>query len=188
MPLILTILTAPRLAGGWRSSGKGPTRHNLLTRVPLLWYIMFEVGMEKSLCDRPSISVVLALPPTLNQSYTIVKVEGYSRLALTDEANDYKDEVAVLAFQAMDGEFPVENGPRAGEYRLELVLHLTANTRDVDANVKLVMDGICRGIGLNDNRVFKVTLEKRVSHKRYGKRWLEARLIYLGRGIHEVGV
>jgi len=141
--------------------------------------------VEKMVDERPSISLTLGLPPTLNQSYKIVEIRGYSRLALTEEASEYKDEIAILAFQELRPEFPVENGPGGGEYRLELVQHLTKNTRDVDANIKLVMDGICRGIGLNDNRVFEGTLEKRVSKKRWGRRWLEARLIYLGKGIHE---
>ena len=136
--------------------------------------------------EQPQIRRKLALPPTMNQSYKIVRIKEASRLCLADDADAYKDEIALLAFQAMTGEFPVINGPRGGEYRLELVQHLTKNTRDVDANVKLVMDGICRGIGLNDNRVFEASLEKRVSGKRWGKRWLEARLIHLGRGIHEV--
>lgn len=141
--------------------------------------------VEKMVDERPTISLRLALPPTLNQSYKIVEVRGYSRLALTEEASEYKDEIAILAFQELRPGFPVENGPGGGEYRLEIVQHLAKNTRDVDANVKLVMDGICRGIGLNDNRVFEMSLEKRVSKKRWGRRWLEARLVYLGKGIHE---
>jgi len=148
---------------------------------------MFGDFMCRDFSEQPQIRLELALPPTMNQSYNIVRIKGVSGLALADYADAYKDEVAILAFQAMGADFPVENGPQGGEYRLELVQHLTKNTRDVDANVKLVMDAICRGIGLNDNRVFEVTLEKNVSHKRYGKRWLEARLIYLGPGIHEVG-
>ena len=132
------------------------------------------------------LTLALTLPLTLNHSYHIVRVRGSYRLALTQEANDYKDEAAVLAFQELTSDFPVINGPQGGEYRLELVQHLNKNTRDVDANVKLVMDGICRGIGLNDNRVFEVVLTKEVYNRKRGKRWLEARLIYLGRGIHEV--
>jgi len=62
---------------------------------------MFEVMVEKRLDGCPSISVVLALPPTLNQSYKIVDISGYSRLALSEEASEYKDEIAVLAFQAL---------------------------------------------------------------------------------------
>jgi len=149
----------------------------------LRWY---DYVMEERKTAFPVLTLELTLPPTLNQSYHIVHIEGVYRLALTQEADDYKDEIAILAFQAMTKEFPVINGPRGGEYRLELVQHLNKNTRDVDANVKLVMDGICRGIGLKDNRVFKVVLTKKVYHRKRGKRWLEARLIYLGRGIHEV--
>lgn len=70
--------------------------------------------MEESLGNRPSISVVLALPPTLNQSYKIVNISGYSRLALSEDASEYKDEVAVLAFQTLTKEFPVINGPGGG--------------------------------------------------------------------------
>ena len=141
--------------------------------------------METEKSSSHVLTLALTLPLTLNHSYHIVRVKGSYRLALTQEADDYKDEIAILAFQALTGEFPVVNGPRGGEYRLELVQHLNKNTRDVDANVKLVMDGICRGIGLKDNRVFEVVLMKNVYHRKRGKRWLEARLIYLGQGLHE---
>jgi len=82
--------------------------------------IVVEEIVENILDDRPSIRVVLALPPTLNQSYKIVTIRGYSRLALSEEASEYKDETAVLAFQALTAEFPVINGPGGGEYRLEV--------------------------------------------------------------------
>lgn len=65
----------------------------------------------------------------MNHCYHIVRVKGYSRLALAQEAGDYKDLIAVLAFQALTGEFPVINGPRGGEYRLELVQWLPRNSR-----------------------------------------------------------
>lgn len=76
--------------------------------------------MEESLGNRPSISVVLVLPPTLNQSYKIVEIKGYSRLALSQEASEYKDDTAVLAFQALTPDFRVINGPDGGEYGLEV--------------------------------------------------------------------
>ena len=46
----------------------------------------------------------ISLPPTLNQSYKIVKIQGFSRLALSLEAREHKDMVAILAFQALTGE------------------------------------------------------------------------------------
>ncbi len=79
--------------------------------------------MEESLGNRPSISVVLALPPTLNQSYKIVEIKGYSRLALSEEASEYKDETAVLAFQALTPDFPVRNGPGGGNMGWRLTKH-----------------------------------------------------------------
>lgn len=72
----------------------------------------------------------LSLPPTLNQSYKIVTIRGVSRLALSEEASEYKDEIAIVAFQALTKEFPVINGPGGGEYRLELVQWLPRNSRD----------------------------------------------------------
>lgn len=136
--------------------------------------------MEKGLDGCPSISVVLALPPTLNQSYKIVTIRGYSRLALSEEASEYKDEIAVLAFQALTKEFPVINGPGGGEYRLELVQHLSRNGKDTGFAPRSgrwprsFSLGRCRrGIEVECRRCICVPDPSRVK----GLRWIE-----LGRG------
>jgi len=40
---------------------------------------------------------------------------------------------------------------------------LARNTRDVDGNVKLALDSVFAGMGVNDNRVFEVVLRKVVT-------------------------
>ena len=83
----------------------------------------------------------LSLPPTLNQSYKIVEIKGYSRLALTEEALDFKKTVSIVAantlthshghMQTLNGlPFPIINGPGGGEYRLELAQWLPRNSTD----------------------------------------------------------
>lgn len=74
--------------------------------------------------------IELGLPPTMNQSYKIVKIQGFSRLALTEEAADYKEVASIVAANALTRDFPVVNGPGGGEYMLELVQWLPRNSRD----------------------------------------------------------
>ena len=110
------------------------------------------------------------MPPTLNQSYYVRRwgprcpvcgKREKAGLGLTPEAAAFKEEIAWLAkskFGLLD--------PK-GTYELRIVMHLSKNSRDADSNVKLVMDGLCKGVGINDNRVFKIVLEKVVDGERY---------------------
>lgn len=62
--------------------------------------------------------------------------------------------------------------PKAA-YELHIVMHLPRNSRDLDSVIPLVPNAVCKGIGINDNRIFKITLEKVVD----GERCLEIDLI-----------
>ena len=110
------------------------------------------------------------LPPTLNQSYYVRRwgptcptcgKREKAGLGLAPEAAVCKEAMAWEAkskFGRLD--------PK-GSYELHLVQHLPKNSRDADANVKLVMDGVSMGVGINDNRIFKIVLEKVIDGERY---------------------
>lgn len=110
------------------------------------------------------------LPPTLNQSYyvrrwgatcPICKKRERAGLGLTTEATAFKEAIAWKAKSKFGPQDP------KGTYELRLIQHLNKNSRDADANVKLVMDGIANGIGINDNRIFRIVLEKVIDGQRY---------------------
>lgn len=110
------------------------------------------------------------LPPTLNQSYFVrrwgptcptCRKHAKAGLGLTSDAKIFKEAIAWEAkskFGTLD--------PK-GTYELRLVQHLSKNSRDCDSNVKLVMDGVCIGVGINDNRIFRIVLEKVIDGERY---------------------
>lgn len=105
-----------------------------------------------------SFTVVAPLPPTLNQSYHSYPVGGHCRIVLSDVARAWKKEVAyhVRCFWNAFGRPP----PPGVTYELRMTQFLTRNSRDADSNVKLVMDAIFNGMEVNDNRVFKIVLDK----------------------------
>ena len=101
------------------------------------------------------------LPPTLNQSYRVLRF-GNKRagIGLTPEAKAWKERIAWEAKSKFGELCPV------GTYGLKIIQHLDRNSRDVDGNVKLVLDGVAIGIGINDNRFFHVELIKVIDGKR----------------------
>lgn len=116
------------------------------------------------------------MPPTLNQSYYVRRwgatcpvcgKREKAGIGLTPEAAAFKEAIAWEAkskFGRLD--------PK-GSYELHLIQHLSKNSRDADSNIKLVMDGACMGVGINDNRIFKIVLEKVIDGERYLEIWLE---------------
>ena len=110
------------------------------------------------------------LPPTLNQSYYVrrwgatcptCKKREKAGLGLTPEAAACKEAIAWEALSEFGRLDP------KGSYELHLIQHLPKNSRDADSNVKLVMDGVGEGAGINDNRIFKIVLEKVIDGERY---------------------
>lgn len=110
------------------------------------------------------------MPPTLNQSYYVrrwgatcpaCRKRAKAGLGLTPEATTFKEAIAWGALSEFGRLDP------KGTYELRIVVHLSKNSRDADSNVKLVMDGICQGVDINDNRIFKIVLEKVIDGERY---------------------
>jgi Holliday junction resolvase RusA-like endonuclease len=106
-------------------------------------------------------TLILELPPTLNQSYRVLRFGQRAGIGLTPEAKAWKELIAWEARSKFGAVHP------RGTYELRLVQHLNKNSRDVDGNVKLVMDGVADGIGINDNRFFRVELIKVIDGKGY---------------------
>jgi len=85
---------------------------------------------------------------------------------MDQRARDYKEmvrEETALLWRTQKP-FEITQGTR---FVLRLWMFLEKNSRDVDANIKLVMDGVMQGIkdavdldGLSDLRVFRAELEK----------------------------
>ena len=105
-----------------------------------------------------SFTVVAPLPPTLNQSYHSYPAGGHCRIVLSSAARAWKDEVAyhVRCFLASSGLYP----DTRSAYSLQVTQYLAKNNRDADCSIKLAMDAIFNGMGVNDNRVFGIILDK----------------------------
>jgi len=113
----------------------------------------------------------LPLPPTLNQTYAAYPVGKRGerlkcRIVQHERAKDYKKMVAELTLiqWKMQEPFPIDKDTR---FMVELFTFLDKNSRDVDSNIKLVMDGVMKGLkdatdlkGLSDLRVFDAPLRK----------------------------
>ena len=120
-----------------------------------------------------SLVLSLPLPPTVNQSYKSYPVgkrgtRTTCRMVLDDNAKAYKEMARMLAateWRRLEP-FPVDGSTR---FTLEMLMLLEKNSRDVDANIKLVMDGVMKGVkdatglkGMSDIRVFDAFLRKRL--------------------------
>ena len=110
-------------------------------------------------------------PPTLNQTYAAYPVGKRGqplkcRIVQHQRAKDYKqmvEEAALIAWK-MREPFPIDQDTR---FVVELFTFVDRNNRDVDSNIKLVLDGVMEGIkdatnlkGLSDLRVFDAPLRK----------------------------
>ncbi len=106
------------------------------------------------------LAVTTPLPPTLNHTYMPVPRGSRCGMIMTEEARAYKEAVTLLV-NATLVEHNVEANSR-WRYEMAIDQFLERNNRDVDSNVKLVMDAVFDGLGVNDNRVFFMTLGKEV--------------------------
>jgi hypothetical protein len=112
------------------------------------------------------LTLTLPLPPTINQTYHAYIAGKTPRIVIDQRARDYKEMVREEATLLWRTEKPFEI-TQSTRFVLCLRMYLEKNSRDVDANIKLVMDGVMQGIkdaigleGLSDVRVFRAYLEK----------------------------
>jgi hypothetical protein len=107
------------------------------------------------------------LPITRNQSYKVHRYGLRAGIGLTDDARAWEERIAWEAlseFGRLD--------PKAA-YELRIVMHLDRNSRDLDSVIPLVPNAICKGVGINDNRIFKMSLEKVIDGERYLECYLD---------------
>lgn len=107
------------------------------------------------------------LPVTRNQSYMVHRHGQRASIGLTEEARSWDE---IIAWETLSKFGRLD--PKAA-YTLHIVMHLDKNSRDLDSVIPLVPNAVCKGIGINDNRIFKIVLEKVVD----GERYLEIDLI-----------
>ena len=135
-----------------------------------------------------SLVLSLPLPPTVNQSYKSYPVgkkglRTTCRMVLDENAKAYKEMARMLAAAEWRRTQPFRVTDRT-RFSLEMLMLLRKNSRDVDANIKLVMDGVMKGVkdatgldGLSDIRVFDAILRKRLLREMPECEGMEAQLI-----------
>lgn len=101
------------------------------------------------------------LPVTRNQSLMVLRHGSRASIGLTEDARMWEER---LAWEAKAEFGPLD--PK-GTYEMHIVLHLTKNSRDVDSVIPLVPNAVCKGVGINDNRIFRVVLEKVIDGERF---------------------
>jgi len=89
-------------------------------------------------------------------------------IGLTEQARSWDE---VIAWQAKS-EFGLLD-PKAA-YEMHIVMHLSKNSRDLDSVIPLVPNAVCKGVGINDNRIFRIVLEKVVDGERFLEVWLKS--------------
>lgn len=97
-------------------------------------------------------------------------VHRYGRRAsigLTDDARSWEERIAwetLSEYGRLD--------PRAA-YELHITMHLSKNSRDLDSVIPLVANAVCKGVDINDNRIFRIVLEKVIDGERFLEVWLK---------------
>ena len=82
-------------------------------------------------------------------------------IGLTDDARQDEEAIAWEALSRFGRLDP------KGTYEIRIIMHLDKNSRDLDSVIPLVPNAICKGIGVNDNRIFRIVLEKVIDGERY---------------------
>jgi len=102
----------------------------------------------------------LPIPPGINEQYATVNGHRVS----TAIARRFKQEVKKkLALMERHGELHEEFRDRLRRSYLSLILEFyfeTPHKRDLDGGLKIALDALCEGLGLNDNRVVSIRLLK----------------------------
>jgi crossover junction endodeoxyribonuclease RusA len=102
----------------------------------------------------------LPIPPGINEQYATVNGHRVS----TAIARRFKLEVKKkLALMERHGELHEEFRDRLRRSYLSLILEFyfeTPHKRDLDGGLKIALDALCEGLGLNDNRVVSIHLLK----------------------------
>lgn len=106
--------------------------------------------------------LTLPMPPSINEQYATV---GRQRV-LTAPARQFKRQVQrILREHISSGALHNELLARFREGYLAVALDFYFETplqRDLDGGLKIALDALCEGLGVNDNRVVDIHLSKRI--------------------------
>ncbi len=110
--------------------------------------------------------VVLPLPPSINHQYATVN----GRRVLSSKGRQYKVGVSKHLSAILKGSpHRADFFEHLGTHTLSLTIRFffrTALRRDLDGGLKIAQDAICQAIGLNDNRVTEIHLQKDLASDR----------------------
>jgi Holliday junction resolvase RusA-like endonuclease len=96
------------------------------------------------------------LPPGVNRTYRIVKVNGKPGLAKTPAANRW-DRDAALIIGAAAGSAGFKPDPAAA---YQIVIRWWGGRHDTDAHLKLAQDCVARKLGFDDRQVVSCVIER----------------------------
>ena len=97
----------------------------------------------------------LRLPPSINHLYATVK----GRRILSREGRAYKEEIGYIVL-ANRKSAPRDLGSKF--LRIDMMFWFQyLLKRDIDGGIKILQDAICKALGVNDNRVIVLHVEKR---------------------------
>ena len=109
-----------------------------------------------------TLAISLPLPPSINHQYATVR----GRRILSKTSRNYKAMISRLVM------LHARKTPRFAQYPklnpIVLTLHfyfLTLLKRDLDGGLKIVQDGICEALEINDNLVMEIHLYKHVDRQ-----------------------
>jgi len=99
------------------------------------------------------------IPPSLNNLYATIEVEGRSRRVLSSAANDWKRTAGLIIRNAATlQQWTCER--KTPLYVEILFASPTVLRWDIDGKAKLLIDALCEAMGLDDRYVMHLDLEK----------------------------
>ncbi|HLZ81373.1 MAG TPA: RusA family crossover junction endodeoxyribonuclease [Ktedonobacteraceae bacterium] len=106
--------------------------------------------------------LTLPLPPSINEQYTTVNGHRVSSVVARRFKQQTRDTLRSLERQGILHDH-LRNALRQGYLALLLDFYFTTPLkRDLDGGLKITLDALCEGLGLNDNRVVDIHLSKHI--------------------------
>jgi crossover junction endodeoxyribonuclease RusA len=110
----------------------------------------------------PTLQVSLPLPPSINSQYATV--EG--RRVLSETARKWKRQVE-QRLELLEEKEILTDQLRRALVRSYLSVFIefyfaSPHRRDLDGGLKITLDAVCEGLGVNDNRVVEIHLVKKI--------------------------
>ncbi|GJL61760.1 MAG: hypothetical protein NPIRA04_04140 [Nitrospirales bacterium] len=109
-----------------------------------------------------TLAISLPLPPSINHQYATVR----GRRVLSKTGRDYKATISTHIMLHCQKTQIVSRYPKF--HPIVVTLHFYFRTllkRDLDGGLKIIQDGICEALGINDNRVTEIHLYKHVDRE-----------------------